>query len=400
MDNQDRVLGTIPPDGGCWPTMEQELLLRASLLEGRDAFDAWKEWESKVDIDLIDQGSRRLLPMLFRNLRAQGVENSVVDKLKGMYRLTWYKNQMLFQRMATLLRLFHDSGIQTMIMKGAALVLLHYKDLGQRPMDDFDVLIRKEHVLPAIDMLTELGWKPITEFGWKPDLESLKANPEMLLSVRHAIAFMDAAERHFDLHWHVLIECRYNHADDDYWDSAKIIDLHGIPTHVLNPTDQLFHICVHGAFWHSVPTFRWVADAMMVLKTAESDIDWDRLTSHAQKRRLILPLRNALAYLRYSLDAPVPSAVLQSMQKMAVSRIEHLEYRIKSRPPGLAGGLPMNWFLFLRSSQLESCAVLRPNFAGFPRFLKHVWGLDSLWQIPMYTFSKGMKRVVKAIAGK
>jgi hypothetical protein len=399
MDNQDRAIGSISPEGGCWPTKEQELLLRASLLEGGDAIGAWKEWESKVDIDSLDQGSRRMLPKLYRNLCANGVKDSSMDKLKGMYRLTWYKNQMLFRRMTDLLQPLHASGIQTMIMKGAALIVLNYKDFGQRPMDDFDVLVRRENVLEAVDLLSELGWKPVTELGWRPDLEHLKANPEKQLSVRHAISFVDEAERSFDLHWHVLLECRYNHADDDYWDAATIIDFHGIPTHVLSPTDQLFHICIHGAFWHPVPTFRWVADAMMVLNTSKLEIDWGRLTSHAEKRRLVLPLRDALAYLRCTLDAPVPSQVLQDLQQMTVSKIERLEYRVKGRPPGLTGGLPLNWFLFLRSSQLEGCAVLRANFIGFPEFLKHVWGLDSLWQLPLHTVSKGMKRIGEVLTG-
>lgn len=400
MDNQDRVLGTIPPDGGCWPTMEQELLLRASLLEGRDAFDAWKEWESKVDIDLLDQGSRRLLPLLYRNLRSHGVENSLMGMFKGIYRLTWFSNQMLFRKMSTLLHTMNDSGIQTMVFKGAALVLLHYKDYGLRPMDDFDVLIRSEHVMPAFDLLTKLGWKPMTKVGWRPERGPLKAFPEKLLSIRHAMLFINAEGRQFDLHWHVSSACCYENADDDYWEGATKINFNEVATHALDPTDELFHICVHGSWWNPVPSIRWVADAIIIMNNTKSDIDWKRLTSQAQKRRLVLQTRNALCYLRDVFNAPVPQAILQGLQNMTVSSIERMEYRIRSRPPRLTGAIPEYWFSFLRSSQLESCAVLRPNFAGFPRFLKHVWGLDSLWQLPLYTFSKGMNRVVKAIAGK
>lgn len=396
MDSKPVAISIPPDQGGCWPTEEQELLLQAALMEGSKAIDAWTEWNSRVDVDLLERGSQRLLPLLYRNLRAHGVENPALDKFKGFYRLAWYKNQMLLRNISSLLQCLNDSGIQTMVLKGAALVLQYYNDYGLRPMDDVDVLVRQEHVIPALDLLKKQGLEPITELGWKPDLESLKANPDKLLPVKHAIAFMDASGRQFDLHWHVLFECRYERADEDYWVAAEKINLHDITTHVLSPTDQLFHICIHGALWHSLVPVRWVADAMMILKTAESDIDWSRLTSHAQGRRLILPLRNALAYLRTILDAPVPSEVLHRLQEMSVSRTEQMEYRLKSRPPGLTGGLPLNWFLFLRAAHGDSGAALRPKFIGFPTFLQNTWGLDHLWQVPLYGLSKALKKIYKS----
>jgi len=128
VETQRRELSTNSTScrGGCWPTWRQELLLRAALLRGKEAIAAWREWKSSVDVDRLDQGSRRLLPLLYRNLRAHGVEDPLMNSFKGIYRLTWYKNQMAFHKMTSLLRSFHHAGIETMLLKGAALVMLHY----------------------------------------------------------------------------------------------------------------------------------------------------------------------------------------------------------------------------------------------------------------------------------
>ena len=47
-----------------WPTREQERLLRAALLRGPLALEAWDEWKAGADMDHLDAGSYRLLPQL------------------------------------------------------------------------------------------------------------------------------------------------------------------------------------------------------------------------------------------------------------------------------------------------------------------------------------------------
>ena len=90
-------MDTVRFTGGCWPTREQELLLQAALMQGKETIDAWEAWKSTVEIAQIDQGSYRLLPLLYKNLRDHGVEDPWADTLKGVYRSTWYKNQLLFR---------------------------------------------------------------------------------------------------------------------------------------------------------------------------------------------------------------------------------------------------------------------------------------------------------------
>src|SRR5215470_12661875 len=136
--------------GDWWPTPRQELLLKAALLEGEAAVEAWESWRANTDIHRLDQGSYRMLPLLYRNLQKHEIKDPVMEKLKGVYRHTWYKNQILFSRMAAILRSFQEAGIDVMVLKGTALVLLHYKDYGLRPMNDFDVLVRLKQSSEAI----------------------------------------------------------------------------------------------------------------------------------------------------------------------------------------------------------------------------------------------------------
>ena len=360
---------------GCWPTRQQELLLRAALLPGKNAIEAWEEWKSSVDIDQIDPGSHRLLPLLYRNLHIHEVKDPLMEKFKGVYRLTWYKNQMAFQNMATLLRSFHEAGIQTMILKGAALTQVHYRDYGLRPMVDFDILVHTEQSLAAINLLMKSGWLP--ERKWPGKFM------EPSIHFRHDNGFKDIAGREFSLHRYVLREGYQANADDDFWDGAVSTKIHDVSTCALNPTDQLLHVCVHGEEWNYVTPFDFLADAMIIMNTSKSEIEWNRLITQTQKRRLILPFKDTLNYLKDTLEAPVPLTALQSLQNMHTSKIERIVYEVKTkiRQPTLLNVFLVHWSHY---SQSMGDTRLQHKFIGFPKYIKQVWGVEHLWQVPFY----------------
>ena len=252
-------------------------------------------------MDELDYGSQRLFPLLYQNLVRQDVRDPLMERLKSVYRKTWFENQVLFHRMGNVLRSFHQAGIETVILKGAALVPLYYKDYGLRPMQDFDILIRPTDLPRAIELLGRLDWH-----NSKSDRTPL----DLIVLFDHALVFFDRNKQQFDLHWHVLRECCWPGADDAFWAASAPMELEGVPTRRLNPADELLHTSVHGVAWNVVPPFRWVADAMMLLNSSAAEIDWQRLVTQAEERRLTLLLRAALSYLRETMDAPIPPAVL------------------------------------------------------------------------------------------
>lgn len=383
-------MNTRQSDQELWPTSQQELLLRAALLRGKDAIQAWDEWASSADIGRLGAGSVGLLPLLYRNLLDHGVSNPLMNTLKGVYRLTWYKNQISLHKLASMLRLFEQAGMQTMILKGAALTLLHYQDFGLRGMGDVDVLVHTRHASPAINLLTERGWKP--------KVRPLQAFTEEYFYLSQSDAFGDGAGTEFDLHWHVLLECCYTGADDDFWDTAVSTQVRTAPTNAMNPTDQLLHVCIHGMRWHGQAPLIWIADAMTILNSSQTEIDWDRLLTQAQKRRLIVPLRHALSYLRGLLAAPIPLALLQGMQQLPVSRFEIMEYGSRGGLSELAGPLHKLRFWYLRYARVASSGSLKGRRIGFPRYLQHVWNVDHLWQVPFYAVSGAVRSVCRMAA--
>jgi hypothetical protein len=332
---------------------------------------AWEQWKASVDIDQLDPASHRLLPLLYRNLHAHEVRDPWLGRLKGVYRRTWYENQLLFHQLTLLVQQLRDAGIETMLLKGVALVLLYYRDHGLRPMADCDLAVPLDQALAAVRVLQQSGWQPMGKFL-----------PSAVLA-KHGQAFVSTTGQELDLHWHVLQECCSSWADNEFWESAAPITLNTITTRTLNPTDLLLQVCVHGARWNPIPPIRWVADAMMILRSSETEIDWKRLLARAQAHHLILPLKDTLRYVRELLDAPIPTAVTTALQQMPVSTLERFEYAYKTHDhrPKLLGYLPVLWFDYGRSS-LSTNTACKP--LGFLKYLQYFWGFHEWWRTPFH----------------
>ena len=323
--------------GTCWPTSAQRLLLRAALLRGEEALTPWRQWTQAVDLDSLDAGSVRLLPQLYRSLEREGVRDPMMSRLKGVYRHAWYGNQIRLREAAAVLGELGRRGIEPMLLKGAALTLLHYRDFGLRPMEDVDILVRPSQWQAAVDAFTELGWRA-----------KVPVTPRRA-AASHAMEFADAHAWRIDLHWHLLPDSCWPRAEDELWERASAITLHGVQASVLDATDQLFHTCAHGVKWEHVSPLRWIADAAQILADPAVAIDWERLGRLADRFRLTLPLRDALTYLDDLLGLAVPRSTLAALDDATVSRSERREYRLRTRPASrVLGRLPEHWLRYRR----------------------------------------------------
>ena len=343
-----------------FPSPAGLLLLRAGLADGDEATGSWEAWKAEVGLDRADYASQRLLPLVFRNLQRLGVDDAELPRLRGLYRHAWYRNQLLFRTAGALIARLREAGIDTLVLKGTALSLLHYRDAGLRPMDDFDVLVRPAQAAGAIALLERDGWEP------------LEVVPSCL-EVKHAHPFAEQGGRRLDLHWNALWEAA---PDDDLWAAAVPLEVHGAPTLALDPTDQLLHVCVHGVQWDPTPSIRWVADAITVLRG--DSIDWPRLVARACARRLTTGLSVSLSYLRDELAAPVPPGVVEELTAVSAPVHERLGHRAKAWHGGLVRRLVLNW------DRHRRLATLYPEYSrvGFPEFVRQFSGVESYRRLP------------------
>jgi hypothetical protein len=137
---------------------------------------------------------------------------------------------------------------------------------------------------------------------------------------------------------------------------------------------------------------RWVADAMVILRTSP-ELDWRRLVAQARQRRIVLPLRESLQYLRNLLNAPLPAGAMEQLASLPVRLVERMEYRARIRPPGKLGFLPEACLRHMAYGRSLGRGNVAANLLTLPRALQHFWQADHLWQVPRCAIAKSLKRV-------
>lgn len=370
-------------DAKFWPDEQQGLLLRAALLPAREALAAWRELRPHLDVERLDSGSRRLLPLLALGLRRHGVDDPRLAPMERLYAQTSLRNALLFERARAILAGLATAGLPTIVLKGVPLVLRYYRDPGLRPMADVDVLVRCGDVAPALEVLGRLGFRPS-----RPVTSGF-------VTVKHAVACAGPGGT-CDLHWRVFEEPCPPAADEELWAAARPLLVAGAASLALDPADELLHVCVHGAKWSPTPPIRWVADAMLILRSAP--IDWARVVAQARRRRFVLRIRGALAYLRHALEAPVPAEVLASLGRLPVSPLERLDGWAYggNRRGTLLGELPIYVTNYLRSHGSREVATL----LGFPRYLGQAWGVESAGGMAGGALRRAARRVRRIVVSR
>jgi hypothetical protein len=360
------------------PSPTQLLLLQASLWSKELAFPAWTEWRRREpDLDTIEEGSYRLLPLLYRNLTAQLVDDRDGGRLKGIYRRSWAANQLGLKAGRKAIDALTDAGIEVLALKGAALIGVAYRDPGARPMGDIDLAVPPPQVGEAVRVLRGVGFAPAED------------NPERVLTVRHSLAFHDADGQEVDLHRGLLWRAGL---DEEFWRESSEAEVGGAPVRVLNPADQLLHVCAHGAAWNPIHPLRWAADAFKVIEAAGDRFDWDRLVAMAGRGHLTLPIHNAVAYLAAEVKASVPARALDELAAVDVSRAERRAHEALAQAPSSRRSVEMLWWFWERHRAVAHLDGRRATPAGLIRYMQGFWGLESSASVPGYAARRLLRR--------
>ncbi|HWE46912.1 MAG TPA: nucleotidyltransferase family protein [Caulobacteraceae bacterium] len=296
-----------------WPTPEQALLLDAALGPDTEVADRFRAWRVAADLDArFDWGTFRLLPLVYDRLRALGVEDSLMLRMKGVYRMAWVETQALFAEVAPVIAALETAGVETMMLKGVPLALSVYRTPAARPMRDVDIAVRCADADRAIAVIESLGWaleRPITS-GDRAYLQ--------------AITLRSPAGRELDLHWRCLYEAGSDRADAWFWDRAQPFDFQGVATRRPAPDAMVVQLILHGLKANPEPPIRWIADVMAVLRH-EAAFDWEALVAFAERERVTHRLGLGLDYLATHHAASIPPGVLERLTARKPSLAERIE---------------------------------------------------------------------------
>jgi len=145
---------------------ENRLIINCARIEMDDeAYNSSLEIIKKgLDWNLVFETakSHNVAPLMYPNLKIlneeQAIPQNILLQFRKRYHITGIRNSKMYNELAILLKAFKENGIEVMLIKGAALAVLVYKNIALRPMGDVDILIKKEDAEMVKKILIENGY--------------------------------------------------------------------------------------------------------------------------------------------------------------------------------------------------------------------------------------------------
>lgn len=287
--------------GNFWPSVRERDLLRFLLhVDDEESLAAWARWRPGWDPDAPGSEEYRFYPLMAERLAALSIDEPQLGMLQGVRRQYTVRNMMQLDQLEDVLAAL--AGIDTVVLKGAALVLSVYRNTGLRPFHDLDVLVDPQRHHDALRLLRSDGWEAL--YDYDPGLWD------------HATS-LRRRETNLDVHRRYSRELVIPGHLDLSWDLAESVTAprplrSGRAVRILAPTDSLLHTLAHGTFARGPVNLRWLADAKEIL--ASNPIDWDRLVRLAIAFEVGPVIHDAFVFFRDTTGVPVPAAALESLR--------------------------------------------------------------------------------------
>jgi hypothetical protein len=206
-------------------------------------------------------------------------------------------------------RLFHDADLPVLFVKGAALAILAFGNLGLRSGQDIDLLVSHETLPLATAPLLRAGY---SRFDPPPDISD--AQMQLLMPLRKDLGFVhQATGLRIELHWRLFLN-PHAMAETSVMAASRVVPLAGAAgLRTLGEEDLFAYLCIHGAlhWWYRL---KWLADINALLAAAP-EVCIERLFRAAETRGAGRAAAQAMLLCRRLFGTRLPASLMANIGK-------------------------------------------------------------------------------------
>jgi len=292
------------------PSPSMRLLLVAAIGTAEQAPSAWASWLDAIDLDHLEPGATALLSLVSRNLGDLQADPSIEGRVRGVYRQTWARNQLLWAAGSPLIdRLGAEVGAP-LLLPPTALLVSYDGDWGARPLERMHV------ALPSA--AADLARGVLADEGWAVD----HVTPRLLSRTKAGLVerwqSQDRSGNWVSIRWHVLRHVSSRVADEQLRGAAMATTVGASTVHVLHRADALLE-----RLWGSSGEVSpgWMADAVQLARRLAADKSSGpdpvaRFAERAHQLGLQPAVRDRLALVAATIPDPAVQVALDALGAM------------------------------------------------------------------------------------
>lgn len=259
--------------------------------------------------------SQRVMQLLCHNLHAaypQAVPEAVRDRLQRAFLSAAHHNLLLTGELVRLLELLERHGIPAIPFKGPLLAERIYGNLALRPFSDLDILVHRQDLRRARDLLVADAYQSSDAPGAGAGAPRPRRRNDCQLRRRDGKVTVELQCGIF--RWPIHYPPDFAHL----WERFEFVELAGTTVRNFLPEDLLLNLCVHGAK-HRWDRLVWIVDVAELVRRYP-DMDWNRLTGQARARGARRMLWLGLLLAQTLLDAELPASIIRQIHTDDVTR--------------------------------------------------------------------------------
>jgi hypothetical protein len=276
---------------------------RSSDAEGFDQSQS-AAWEEALDF----ARAQRLLPLVHVHLAKQ--EYHVPQDAALAFRDSYYQhmigNTRRYRAMLNVIQSLQSFGIELIVLKGAFISEVIYRNPAVRRSADLDILVRSTDLESATRGLVQLGYEPVSPIDFDGKFQDQHHRPH------HLPGFHKQGSPLVEVHFNLAPSSGPFVIDiDRMWQRAQKVDLGHVSTLALDPIDLLLHVCIHTSYHHAFSFgLAQLYDIVAIIRYYGASLDWRAFIARAEDWRAAKSAYIALLLARGLLDAEVPDDVL------------------------------------------------------------------------------------------
>ncbi|MFC6875361.1 nucleotidyltransferase domain-containing protein [Halobellus marinus] len=262
-------------------------------------------------------GSHGILPLLYRHIEStpgHDVPDAVVQRLRDRAHSTTIRNLQYTDELHGIFEKFEEESIRAMPFKGPILAAVSYDDLSLREFHDLDVLVHRQDIPAAVDLLEARGYEWVRNAPRLDDSPLLGGPYTMPLVCEYKL---ERADLKVEVRWRVgQSQLPFGLGFETMWDRHDTVSVAGVDLPALDPEDRLLMLAYHGTKhrWHLL---KWISDFAVSLEG--TDIEWSRLFTRARTYGVERKLLIGTALVSSILDYTVPEWVDRRVRNDSVA---------------------------------------------------------------------------------
>jgi len=337
---------------------------------------------SLADLDweyLIEKSLRHgIIPILHYVLSREEMNVTIPEEAWKKLEDTYYSiasvNILFKEELDRVLFSLRDVGVEVIVLKGIALGMTTYPDFSLRPMNDVDLLVRKEDFKRVREKLLGMGYEDQTS-GPEDFLKKIAKNVTMDIDVHTDLLNVTRVKTRGKAH-KLNIE--------DFWKRAVTIERDGQLFKMLSPEDNLLDLCLHLVLHHGFSKLIWAIDIACFIKHHNGILDWSRFLKECEKSRSSKIVYYAFLYVKNILGLTIPNNILPGLKPKGLAEFESVIFKWLLRY-NLSDGVKYFLTLLLLEGLIDKINFLREIIVPTPGALRRIYSIpESKGILPYY----------------